>query len=485
MRTDRLTSLLLAIVGIGVVCFANAVSAVAAEVERPNFVIVLADDVSWSSFGCVDAGLYTRTPNIDRLATQGIRFVNFSCAVAMCAPVRHELYTGLLPPSSGVYANGCKPAAEYRNIVNYLGDLGYNVGLTGKTHFKTPTEFQKVPGFDSNGNADAPTWEMSGVRGFIEESQAEDKPFCMVIASVHAHHPWTVGDEKNFPLDRVVLPPHMVDSPVTRQALAKHAAEVEDLDSQVGATIKLLDDMKLAESTVLIFLSEQGTALPKGKWSIYDYGTRALCLVRWPGKIKEGGVTDAVAMYCDIVPTLVDIAGGKAPATDGRSLFSVLKGETSDHREHAYLVHQSSGYTQRAIRNKEFKLIWSPEQENDYYVGTIMDPKSPKFFAGVWQEWVEKAKTDPAAQAKIDRVVKHPEFELYNIKNDPWELDNLANNPEYAQKVREMHAQLKSDMKKLNDSFSTADPKKGKQERRKQEGQMGRENRKRARNRKK
>ena len=77
--------------------------------ERPNFVIVLADDVSWSSFGCVEGGLYTRTPHIDELAVQGVRFTNFSGSVAQCGPLRHELYTGLLPPTSGVYSNGSKP----------------------------------------------------------------------------------------------------------------------------------------------------------------------------------------------------------------------------------------------------------------------------------------------------------------------------------------------------------------------------------------
>jgi uncharacterized sulfatase len=102
--------------------------------------------------------------------------------------------------------------------------------------------------------------------------------------------------------------------------------------------MKLLDDMQLAANTVLIFLSEQGTAMPNGKWSPYDYGTRALCLVRWPGEIEPAAVKDAVAMYCDVVPTLIDIAGGKAPAIDGRSFLSVLKGGTADHREHAYVV---------------------------------------------------------------------------------------------------------------------------------------------------
>ncbi len=435
-----------------------------AVAEKPNFVIVLADDVSWASFGCVDAGLTTRTPNIDKLAAQAVRFKNFSCSAAQCSPTRHELYTGRLPPTSGVFGNGYKPREDYKNIINYLGDLGYDVGLTGKTHFITPTPFKKIPGFTVGANEQAPTWELSGVKQFIQTSQAEDKPFCVVVASVHAHHPWTIGDASNFPLDQIAVPPHMVDGPVTRQALATHAAEVEELDNQVGATVQLLDEMKLNDNTVLIFLSEQGTAMPNGKWSIYDYGTKAVCLVRWPGKIKPA-VTDAVAMYCDIVPTLVDMAGGAAPNTDGKSLYPVLKGETSDHREHAYLVHQGGGYTQRAIRNKEYKLIWNPKQDKDYYLDVMMEPRSGKTFARAWREWQEKARTDPDAQAKIDRVMKHPEFELYNIKKDPWELDNLAGNPEYTRKVEEMHARLRADMEKLNDSFSTADPKDAKRAR--------------------
>ena len=435
-----------------------------AVAEKPNFVIVLADDVSWSSFGCVDAGLYTRTPNIDKLATQGVRFENFSCSAAQCSPARHELYTGMLPPSSGVFGNGYKPREAYKNMVNYLGELGYDVGLTGKTHFTTPTPFKEIPGFTVGANEQAPTWELSGVKQFIETSQAEGKPFCVVVASVHAHHPWTIGDASNFPLERIVVPPHMVDGPVTRQALATHAAEVEELDDQVGATVQLLDEMKLNDNTVLIFLSEQGTAMPNGKWSIYDYGTKAVCLVRWPGKIKPA-VKDAVAMYCDIVPTLVDMAGGEAPDTDGKSLYPVLKGETSDHREHAYLVHQGGGYTQRAIRNKEHKLIWNPKQDKDYYLDVMMEPRSGKTFARVWREWQEKARTDPDAQAKINRVMNHPEFELYNIKKDPWELNNLATNAGYAQLVGKMHAQLQAEMEKLKDVFSTVDPRDVKRDR--------------------
>jgi uncharacterized sulfatase len=450
------------------------ISAVCAE--KPNFVIVLADDVSWSSFGCTEGGLYTRTPNIDKLGSEGVRFTNFFCSVAQCGPLRHELYTGLLPPISGVYSNGIKPREKYENIGSYLGELGYKVGLTGKSHFNT-SDIQKIPGFESNANHSAPEWEMSGVKKFMEDSRQKGNPFCVVIGSVDAHHPWTVGDPSSFPLDQIVVPTHMLDTPATREALAIHAAEVEVLDMQVGATMKLLDELKLSDNTVLIFLSEQGTALPNGKWSVYDYGTKALCVIRWPTKIKPA-VTDAVAMYCDITPTLVDIAGGEAPQIDGKSLLPVLNGKTSSHREHAYLIHQAGGYTQRAIRSKEYKLIWNPEQESDYYLRYLMEPTSRKFFAKVWQEWLQEAKTNPAAQTQIDRVVKHPEFELYHATKDPWELNNLAGKPKYAKKVKAMHAQLKEEMAKLGDKFSTIDPKDAKRAKKGKPSKKDRQNKK-------
>ncbi len=422
--------------------------------KRPNFVIVMADDVSWSSFGCTDSGLFTRTPNIDKLATEGARFTNFFCASAQCCPVRHELYTGLLPPSSGVYDNGNKPRAKYRNVVDYLGVAGYNVGLAGKLHFNSESTFAKVPGFTSNGNHSAPTWSLDGAKDFISKAQSKDQPFCLFLCSVHAHHPWTIGDSSRFPADKMVLPPHMVDGPVTRACMSEHAAEVEDLDNQVGATMQLLKDMKLEEETVLIFLSEQGTAMPNGKWSIYDFGCRALCTVRWPGKIEPGTTMDAIAMYCDIVPTLVDLAGGTiSDKIDGRSLSKVLlSADTSESREHALLFGQKC-LRQRALRTKDYKLIWNPDTDRVYQQKQIMMTKRKRFH-DAWQEWVEKAKTDPVAKAKVDRIIKHPEFELYDIRTDPFETKNLADNPEHSQRIEDMLSELKKQLAILKDELA-------------------------------
>jgi N-sulfoglucosamine sulfohydrolase len=448
MKRPRLIQVITAIFAI---CYTLLIQPEAKTAEdRPNFVIVLADDVSWSSFGCMDSGLQTHTPNIDRLATEGIRFSSFYAAASQCTPVRHELYTGLLPSNSGVYANGNKPKGTFDNVVNFLGDLGYEVGLAGKVHFKSETVFKKIKGFTVGCNSPTPTWELDGLKDFIQSSRSVDKPFCAVIASVHAHHPWTIGDTSRIPANTLTLPPHMVDTPTTRESIARHAAEVGDLDNQVGAVMNMLTEMQLEKDTVLIFLSEQGTAMPNGKWSIFDYGCRALCIARWPGHIATNTTTSARAMYCDIVPTLVDLAGGEAPAVDGRSLRGVLDGSTNEHRKYAFL-YNTTPISQRAIVGSDYKLIWTPDRSMDYEMVNSGDPS--KLFAKAWGEWVEKAETDPSAKAKLEHVTKHPEFALYHLSKDPWELTDLAPNAEYDSRVKTLFADLQAEMETYNDSW--------------------------------
>jgi arylsulfatase A-like enzyme len=379
-----------------------------------------------------------------------MRFSNFHCASAQCQPVRHELYTALLPPASGVYGNGDKPGGTFKNVSTWLGDLGYAVGLAGKVHFSTKYPLGHIPGFTPNCNSPAPTWDMGGVKEFIGKANAQNQNFCVFICSVNAHHPWTVGEPAHFPVDKVTLPLHMVDTPKTREAISRHAAEVEVLDEQVGATMRLLKEMSLEENTVLIFLSEQGMAMPQGKWSIYDYGTRALCLVRWPGQVAAGVTTPAVVQYCDIVPTLIDIAGGKQPAgIDGRSLLKVWKGETNEHRKYAFLVHEQY---QRAICGDRFKLVWTPSGID--YSSPVTKMHKGKLYSVAWNEWLEKAKSTPSAAQQVARVLKHPQYELYDTQADPYELVNLADDPKYAEMLKQMTADLKAEIAARKDSMN-------------------------------
>ena len=428
----------------------GVLSSCSRRTQRPNFVIILADDVSWSSFGCMNAKGRLPTPNIDRLAEQGLLFKNFFCASAQCAPVRHELHTGLLPSRSGIYDNGDQPKKEFKNVVDYLGSLGYDVGLTGKLGIKPKTPFPIIKGFTSGANHPDPEFSLQGVKSFMQSSREKGSPFCVFVCSIHAHHPWTAHVPPQLSPDKMTLPEHMVEGPVTRQCMVEHGAEVLELDEQVGDVDSLLGEMNIRDDTVLIFLSEQGMAMPNGKWSVYDYGCRALKIVRWPGVIKANTKTDAVAMYCDILPTMVELAGGNALDIDGRSLVDVWMDKKSDHREFALLYGQKYLW-QRAIRTSSHKLIWSPRGRT-YHQPRLMEPQYDKRFYEAWVEWKEKAETERNAKIKVDHVIDHPEFELYDLTKDPFEVMNLADLPEHKELVQDLLSRLKTALREMGEN---------------------------------
>ena len=306
--------------------------------RQPNFVIVLADDVGWDAFGCTGSP-HARTPHIDQLAKESVFMDRLYTSVSQCAPLRAEFYTGLLPMHNGVLANSQKEERTgVLNIADHLRPLGYRVGLTGKSHFRLgKEEFDRIEGFPGNANGDIAEYDLSGVRAYIQEALSADSPFCIFICSVHAHHPWTVGDESHFPHAQLTIPPHYADTPATRKTIAIHAAEVEEFDRQVGDTRALIQDLKLENDTILIVLSEQGIAMPRGKWSPYEHGSRSLCIAHWPDQFAPQK-TSAIAMYCDFVPTFIDLAGGRPQVPlDGKSLKSLWLGESAKHRQSAFI----------------------------------------------------------------------------------------------------------------------------------------------------
>jgi len=412
----------------------------------PNFIVVIGDDVGWDAFGCTGTAS-ARTPNIDKLAKRSCQMDRFYCSVSQCAPCRAELYTGLLPKHNGVLANAKKePRPGVRNVIDRLGPLGYRVGLTGKLHFKLgEASFDKIDGFSPNGNGSGQTHSFDGVRGYINKAQADDKPFCVFICSTHAHHPWDHGGEALFPTENLKLRPHYVDTPTTRQAMAKHAAEVEVLDQQVGETLAMMKDMALQEDTIFVFLSEQGIAMPRGKWSPYEHGSRALCLAHWPGKIAPRK-TSALAMYCDILPTFLDYAdenypGGEADGLDGRSLKALWSNpDIASHRDAAFLsnVHP---FWQKALVTSQYKLVWSGHPARDHIWQNFTS--KGKFFSRPWAEWTELAARDEAASEKVQRVLQPGVMELYDVLNDPYETQDLAGQAEHKERIQTMHRELK------------------------------------------
>lgn len=218
-----------------------------------------------------------------------------------------------------------------------------------------------------------------------------------------------------------------------------------------------MTSLNLNDNTILIFLSEQGIAMPRGKWSPYEHGSRALCLAHWPGHI-QAIETEALAMYCDIVPTLIDFAGGAADTKlDGSSLKGLWTSESINKHRDSVLISNVHPFWQKAIVTDRYKLIWTgnPDQE---HIFSNFNSKS-KYFSKPWQEWVALKTTSEIAKQKIERVTKPQEIELYDLKSDPYEMDDLATMPEHQARKQELFEQLKELMLTCGETLDITQPK--------------------------
>lgn len=422
------------------------------EKRGPNFIIIIGDDVGWDAFGCTGMK-EARTPAIDKLAKESCMMTRFYCSVSQCAPLRAELYTGLLPKNNGVLANAVKEKRTgVKNVADHLIPLGYKVGLSGKKHFGLGTaKIDVIPGFVSNANGSNQVHSFDGVEEYVSRAKQEGSSFCVIIGATHAHHPWDHGKESNYPLEKVNLRPHYVDTPTARQAVAKHAAEVEVLDRQVRETRELMKKMDLEKDTVLIFLSEQGIAMPRGKWSPYEHGSRALCLAQWKGKIIPRK-TNALAMYCDIVPTLIEFAGGKDPNLDGKSLKSLWTDKKVKSHRKEVLISNVHPFWQKAIVTDTYKLIWTGHPEREHVFSNFTSGN--KFFSKPWAEWMDEAKTNQTAARKVERILQPKPFELYDVVSDPYEINDLSTLPEHQERIATLRTKLRKLMTDCGESLT-------------------------------
>ena len=245
-----------------------------------------------------------------------------------------------------------------------------------------------------------------------------------------------------------------MDTPETRKALAAYYAEITYLDGQVGACLDSLRQHGLETNTVVVFLSEQGSSFPFCKWTCYENGLRSAQVVRWPGRVTAGTTTDAMVQYIDLLPTCIELAGGD-PAIlelDGRSFAAVLEGGASSHREYVFGVQTSRGimagpeaYGIRTVRDKRFRLVWNLNSENRFQ-------NAVSEHSDFYQSWKRLAdEGDESARVQYDRYQVRPEFELYDLNQDPYEMTNLAEVAEHAPKTAELKQHLEAWMEQQGD----------------------------------
>ncbi len=448
---------------------------------KPNVLIIIADDLTWHDVACFGGPTDARTTHLDALAAQGMRLTRFYSPAAVCSPTRQALLTGLYPVRSGAYPNHTMVRAGTRSLPYHLKTLGYRTGCFGKTHFAPDTAypFDVRTGFATNTgkkaggkkNADKPAGgedanddgelDLGALGSFFAN---KDQPFCAYLAPHEPHSPWTVGDRSPYDAAKLTLPPYLVDTPETRAALVAYYAEVTHLDRSVGAVMAVLERSGQAANTLVLFVSEQGSSVPHGKWTLYDPGIHVAAIARWPGRIAAGSTNAALVQYVDVLPTLIAAAGGDPLALDpgcpdalggttmdGRSFLDVLRSKTSTHRDVVFAQHTTNGiikgskaYASRAVSDGCWKLIWNLHAEENFH-NAISD-------GGILKSWRAKGEAgDAFAAEQAARYGRRPEWELYDLQTDPWELTNLAAKPEHAATLAALRTKLDGWMKQQGD----------------------------------
>ena len=425
-----------------------------AETAKPHIVIYLSDDHSQ-----YDSSLYgdksIPTPNLEKLAADGIKFTHGFVASPSCAPSRAAMLTGLMPARNGAEDNHSYPKPGTRSLILELKQSGYETISIGKVaHGNSAESF----GFDSILKSDNPGKNPAAMLETITthlEHRDSSKPICLFIGTSDPHVPWP--RKTGFDPAYVSLPPHSIDGPITRKQRAHYYQGIKNVDDLLGKLRTLIAE-KLGENTLFLHTSDHGAQWAFGKWNLYDYGTRVPFVATWHGTIKPNTTTSAMVSWIDIIPTLIEIGGGKAPSgVDGRSFLPVLLGKSKTHRERIFTTHsgdrEMNVYPIRAIRTANWKLIHNlrPELAWTSHSDLLLRP-----FAGIhMSEWALLAKTDETAAAIMHRYHQRPEFEFYHVTEDPWETRNLIEDSTQSDRIASLKSELAAWMKQQNDTART------------------------------
>ena len=423
--------------------------------DKPNFLIIIADDLTWSDLGCM-GNPDVKTPNIDRFASEGMTLRKMFTPAPTCSPTRHALYTGLFPVRSGAYPNHTRTYDGTASLFTHLKGIGYRVGIAGKTHVGPPATF---PYEVLTTTAD----DTPALAKFMNRDRTQ--PWFAVLASTDPHEDWNRGPKNLYDPKKLKVPAWQHDNWVTRTNMANYYAEITQLDKQVGDALEALAKSGQANNTVVLFVSEQGSSFPYGgKWSLYDNGIRTSSFIRWPGKIKPGSTSDALMQYLDVPPTFLEMAGVDSTKVDtgcpdisgkrgfdGRSILPVLLGKTNQFRDYIFAEHTTIGiiggkipYPIRAVRDARYKYIRNIAPENRYWVFFLHGTITAKSLE-------QDAANDPALAARVKWMSHRPGEELYDLESDPYETNNLATDAKFTQIKTRLSNELDAWMKQQGD----------------------------------
>lgn len=401
-------------------------------------------------FDCHDLGQHLAcygwssvpSDNLDQLAADGVRFENSFCTSPQCSPSRAALYTGRYPHVNGMFGLAHHPFSwrMHENevyLARYLQAAGYETvhgGIQHVTDF-TPQAVHAL-GFDQllSGYL-APELAESAVT-FLE--QPHERPFFLNIGFFEPHRDGT-GGFKQAPADDgkgVILPPYLPDTPEARQEFSELQGTIRQMDTAVGQVMAALQRLNLLENTWVIFTTDHGLAMPRAKCTMYDPGLKTALIMYAPGAGLTGGrVIRELISHVDMLPTILDGLNLTIPENlQGHSYWGLLQGH--DYQPRTAIYAEKTFHTdyepQRAIRTQQYKLIWNAEVD-------IINVPSDIMHSPIYPQMIDIL------------TVQRPPIELYDLRVDPDEKDNLAGQPAYEAVENELRQRLLAWMRETGD----------------------------------
>ncbi len=430
--------------GITALSLSSRVRGLRADNNHPNILWITVEDMS-PDLGCYGNPL-VGTPNIDRLASEGLRYTNAFTVYGVCAPNRNCLITGMYPnsiggghmrtfnPVGGGYM--CVPPADVRCYSEYLRAAGYFC----TNHTKTDYQF------------DCPITAWDRGRGdWRDPARKPGQPFFSIINLTITHESqirMPVDKKAVHDPEKITVAPYYPDTPVVLNDYARLYDNISEMDRQVGEILKRLEDDGYADNTIVWFYSDHGHGLPRMKRWCYDDSLHVPLIVRHTGVLRPGSVTDELVSIVDFAPTLLSQAGIEIPKhMQGHAFQGEQRAEP---RKYIYGARDRMDEALdmiRAVRDERYKYIKNFMPEKPYAQHIAYMDEMPTMQE--WRRLNQQRKLE--GPQKLFFAPTKPYEELYDTENDPHEINNLANSPEHVEKLAELRAALAEWMDDIGD----------------------------------
>ena len=447
--------------------------------DKPNILVLTVDDMNCDSVGVFGCEVEGSTPNMDKFATESMRFAHAHVHASSCIPSRNTVMTGRFMFNSGVEGFYAVPKekVQYRTTPDILRDNGYFTIIRGKSHHSMP--YNPYPAWDINFDEELKASKVNTrhpqtfydytLKG-IEAAKKAEKPF---YYSMDIHDPHTalygfsgkdgkgtkhLRQDKDNPPSRIFspeeikVPKFLPDTPLSRREVAAYYSSVRRADDSFGRVIQALKDAGVYENTLIVFFSDHGMPFPFAKTAMYYHSTHTPLMVRVPELTRPGTVdTRHVVGMVDLLPTLMELTDLPVePGLDGRSFAPILHGDSQDGRDFTYVMYEENvgGNRQpmRAVVAKDFTYICNLWSDGERRFSTAT--RGMASYAEI--ERLARA-GNQHAQQRLELFLHSVPEQLFDINKDPDGLDNLMANPEYTEQLQKMQAQMLQTMEQHQD----------------------------------